>query len=529
MAGRTLTIALLLLLALPPIPAAAQSIDMTGFVRGLYRDYLGREPSPEEQVAWVRALQRGNAASEVHAFIMASDECFDRYRRDVYAWIRGCYAIVLNRGPAERDLVFWSDKLARLGGDRLRWGREFLRGADWQSPSFANPPVIVPPADLPTRLVTTCELLVGAVTSEIPGQRGWLAYTQANNLLTSVRANRLLLSNPNGNPLAYNQAVVSLQTANDALRTTLSQSGAAVPTSRQYADQIYNLLLALRESGPSVPLPLPFPPPVNPGGLDPVTFDRLQILLRNLNQTGTQFVYVVRNTYPRDWTVERLQGNGEDFLAEIDRFRSQVRLGGAVADLRTGYSNLRIQADRISAQMRRNNYDRRIQQSWYDTVLTFNKLAEPLGFAAMELSESWQPVPIIGVGGTAPLPINLGGPSAPTVGQTVLRNLDESISQCDIASAALTPYAYQNPLIVSVQNELRTLRNSLVDLRRLAVQGSSRSQMVQALTHAAEDARRVQALWNRLVNGPGVPRDLPDLTAFQRSFEQVNDPNLFGP
>ena len=61
MAGRSLIAALVVFLALPPAPGAAQAIDMTGFVRGLYRDYLGREPSPDESLAWLRSLQRGTA------------------------------------------------------------------------------------------------------------------------------------------------------------------------------------------------------------------------------------------------------------------------------------------------------------------------------------------------------------------------------------------------------------------------------------------------------------------------------------
>src|SRR5262245_43028623 len=109
MAGRSLFAVLALSLSLAPGPLAAQAIDTTGVVRGLYRDYPGRDPSPDESLAWIRALQRGTAPSEVHAFVLASDECFDRYRRDPTTWMNAAYAVVLSRQPNARDIAAWME------------------------------------------------------------------------------------------------------------------------------------------------------------------------------------------------------------------------------------------------------------------------------------------------------------------------------------------------------------------------------------------------------------------------------------
>jgi hypothetical protein len=526
MAGRSLFVAVAVFLALPAGPVAAQAIDMTGFVRGLYRDYLGREPTPDESLAWVRALQRGTSASEVHAFLMASDECFDRYKRDPNAWIGSAYTFVLhNRQPTARDLSAWRDRLNVYNGDRLRWSRDFLRGADWQAPSFLNPASTVTPAELPARLVTTCQLLVQSVQTELPGNAGWLAWTQANNLLTTAEANRLILAG-GASPGAFLQAITNLQTAVDALRDTLSRTGPTATNSRQYADQVYQYLAVLRTSAPPPLAPQlpPYPPPavIPPGSTDQPTTDRYQQLARDLQRQTQQFVFVLRNVSPRDYTVDRLLRDGEDYDAGVDRFRVQVKLATPLTDLRTALTNLRLQGDRISTQMRQGTFDRRVIQAWSDVSLTFGKLADALGISPADV-DPWQPIPYTGPGS---LPVNLGGQTTTALSPIVARNLDDAISQCDILTAALTPFT-SPPLIISVQGELRTLRNSLTELRRQAIQGAPRAQLLRALSDAVEDSRRVETLWTRLLASPDLPQTLPDMTAFKRAFQQVNDPTLF--
>lgn len=539
MAGRLLCAALAVFLSWPVGPVAAQAIDTTGFVRGIYRDYLGRDPSPDESLAWVRALQRGTAASEVNAFILASDECYDRYRRDPNAWIAAAYNFVLNRQPTQRDLTAWGGRLAQLNNDRLRWSRDFLRAADWQAPSFQNPGTSVPPGDLPARLVTTCQLLTRSVQDELPGNRGWLAWTQANNLLTSAEANRIVLGAPANNPVAYSQAVGTLQTANDALRRTLAESGVTASTSRQYADQVYQILVVLRDQTPSAyppqlpPYPpqqpqlppYPQPPTIPPGGIDQPACDRCQRLVFDLRKAAQQFVGSLRNTYPRDWNTDRLLRDAEDFDAGIERFRLATRPGILVVDVRATLTQMRVQVERVSAQVRRGTFDRRVIQAWSDTAVAFNRLAESQGVPPGDLGDPWQPVPFNGPGG---LPVNLGGQPTGGVAPLVVRALDDAIAQCDTLVVALTPYAFQSLVVPSVQNELRTLRNSLTELRKQANQGAGRAQLLAALDHCVEDMHRVETLWNRLVASPGVPRELPDLTAFKRAFQQVNDPTQYG-
>jgi len=527
MAGRTRFLLLFLVLLVSGGPVAAQLIDTTTFIRGLFRDYLAREPSAEELSAWVRSMQRGTPASEVHAYLLASDECFARYGRDVPAWINAAYGVVVGRPPTPRDIVFWTGKLNSLRGDRLTWAREFLRGADWQAPSFPRPPVAPPTADLPTRLVTTCQLLTQSIQTELPGGRGWLAQTQANNLLTSAEANRFVLGNPVNNPVAFVQALTSLQTANDALRSTLAQIAPAAPTSRQYADQVYQLLVAIRNTVPSpVPLP-PLPPgplpptPLPPGGIDQDSCDEFLRRTEEVHRLAHRFEEALRIAYPRDWVVERLLRDAEEFHGDLDRFKVQVRVGAPRAELRATLQRLRSKADRISEQVRQGSVDRRLVQAWYDTGLAFNALLDYAGVTA-EPVDPWAPVPwSAGAGG---LPVNLGGAAGPSPAQAGLRALDDAIAQCDSLSAALTPYTLQSPAVVSLQNGLRDLRNSLLGLRRAVQQGASRGEVAQLVSNVGEDARRVESLWNRLGQ---AARDLPDPAALRLAVQRATDPNFF--
>ncbi len=521
----------MLALLVPAAPLAAQFIDTAGFVRGLFRDYLGRDPGPEELSAWIRSMQRGTPASEVHAYVLASDECFARNRRDPATWIQAAFSVALRRQPTQRDMNYWLGKFDSFRGDRLAWSREFLRGADWQAPNPTQPPVSLPPRDLPLRLVTTSQLLTQSVQAELPGSRGWLAQSQANNLLTSAEANRFVLARPANNPAAFTQALTNLQTTVDALRATLAQAGPTAPTSRQYVEQVYQIVAAIRDTVPT-PIVLPEPPPpplpsgpIGPGCIDQTGFDEFVNRTAALHRETHVFESILKSTTPRDWTVERLMRDAEAFHAGVDQFKVEVKLGARRSDLQATLVRLRTDADQISYQMRQGNVDRRIAQAWYDVGLALNRLSDYGGAAGTGPADPWQPVPY--TAGSGGLPVNIGGPSQPTATLPGLRRLDEAIAQCVSLSTALTPYAFQSPVIASVQSELRTLQNSLLELRQVVQQRDSWTQMQRSVAHVRADYQRVEDLWNRVLNSPGVPRDLPDLSTLRAAVQQGSDLNQF--
>jgi hypothetical protein len=466
---------------------------------------------------------------------MSSDECFARNGRDAGSWITQVYQITLNRRPTQRDLMAWIARLNALRGDRLSWAREFLRAADWQAPVFNRPPAVVvgTGGNLPTRLVTTCQLLSQSVQSELPGNRGWLAYTQANNLLTAAEANRFILANPANNPAAFSQAMTSLQTNLDALRSTLAQAGVTAPSSRLYADQVYQLLISIQDSVPTplwVPPPTrPIPPPVvNPGCIDQIIVDQYLRRLDEIHVLVIRFESSLKNTIPRDWTVDRLLRDAEDFHASLDRFRVQVRVGARHADLRLTLAGMRQQADRISAQIRQGRFDRLTVQAWYDIGTAFNRLVEHAGIANTDVvTRPGYPVPYETGGGF--LPIDLDNPAyqPPPVQQDFTsRSIDEAVAQCDSLSTALTPYSFQSPVVLSLQGELRTLRNSLLDLRRNLTQNAPQAQLSQSYRAVSEDAIRVESLWGRVQNSVGVGGDLPDVVQLRRALQQINSSAL---
>jgi hypothetical protein len=75
------------------------------FVKSVYRNYLGRDPSPEEITARTEEISSGKSPSEIESGVIASPEAKNT------AYIQSMYQDVLGRPAEEAGLNFWKGQL----------------------------------------------------------------------------------------------------------------------------------------------------------------------------------------------------------------------------------------------------------------------------------------------------------------------------------------------------------------------------------------------------------------------------------
>jgi hypothetical protein len=124
---RLLTSTLLIALCWSVWPADARADDAQ-FIRGLYRDYLGRKPTRDEVRTWRDALDRGVSRQEVRVGFLASEEFYDHHERDRSRLVRALFRHVAGRAPHRGEVDMWVRHWhENHGEDRAAMVRDFMR------------------------------------------------------------------------------------------------------------------------------------------------------------------------------------------------------------------------------------------------------------------------------------------------------------------------------------------------------------------------------------------------------------------
>ncbi|OWK46392.1 DUF4214 domain-containing protein [Fimbriiglobus ruber] len=507
--------ALGLCLFLSIVPAASAQVDPAGLIYSLYRKYTGADPTPQQLQIWIREMQKGVSAADVHANLIGSNEYFNRCQRNPVTFVNGVYAEVLSAAPDPKALEYWLDQLRRNRNDRVKWAKQFLKAAGVTiPPGVANPPGVVAPSDLPLRLLTTCQLLLQASQSECAGQAGWLIQNQAKNFVSYVRASMNTIRNPGADPNAYRTFLSQMDSGVNGIRTGLTAGGLPAPATRQHVEQVAQIVAAMAAvPGPQPPViwpPVPPGPPLIPGGISRDEFVRYRGLIQETAQTARQSARVLRSVIPGGWGTTRLLAEVDGFVTSVDRLRTGLRVGMPVNDLRIQIDGVRNELAGLTGRIQTEVRDARAIQSWYQTVLTFNRLAAMIGVPAAPGVPAIPPPPppVPGVPGVPGLPVGPGFGNVPGA----IAAIDRGISECDALIAAFGPYVYHNPAVPRLQQELRVVRNNFVGLRQ-AVQRNPNRNDLQARYSTIKVAMntRVSLYWNQAVTGARV-QNAPPLT-----------------
>lgn len=425
--------------------------DRRAFVVSLYREYYDRTPSEAEVQDWVGWLQRGSSYDDVHAAFIGSDEYFARHQRNLTSWLNGVFAAVTNRNPRPDEVRYWTDRLAVLGNDRRKLGKEFLRSyGGGKPPTTVAPPVPSRPSDLPDRLVFTSQLLVQSIEQEFSGLQQRLLKIQANNLVNVTTEAQSKFVNMNRDPVAARIAHRNVETAFAAIDRSLSSVNGG-RDSRDLASQISEMIRVLGRSIPTQDIGIGQPVLPNPpttGGIGPSLFRRLSNGMNRVNSQIADLDYTLTGLARYDYRWRRVTADVEAYAVDLDRFSRGLSERSRLSDVQNDLTALRRTAAGIERTLASLPVDIRVAQGWQEFANSINPVLVDAGLQG-------------GLGGgDVVVP-------APTFNRDrAIKAVDEAIAACDALQQGFTPYLIYGSKISQFVSEVKGLRNSLADLRR---------------------------------------------------------------
>lgn len=108
-------------------PSNVYAVGQLQQIAQWYRQYLGREATPQELAAWQSHLQAGRSPQDILAYLLGSSEYYDRLgnRSDVY--LNQVYQVLNGRQPTAADLQQFAARYDQYGGARSQFVRDMLR------------------------------------------------------------------------------------------------------------------------------------------------------------------------------------------------------------------------------------------------------------------------------------------------------------------------------------------------------------------------------------------------------------------
>jgi Domain of unknown function (DUF4214) len=109
---RLVVFALLGLLLCGPVSTAQPSGDSTvTTVKNWYRQFLRRDAEPSGLMSWSDALRQGNPPALMLSAILGSDEYYNNAGGTSNGFVRSLYLDLTGREPTVGELAYWSNRL----------------------------------------------------------------------------------------------------------------------------------------------------------------------------------------------------------------------------------------------------------------------------------------------------------------------------------------------------------------------------------------------------------------------------------
>lgn len=112
--SKLMSTAVLCVLIVPPLQAQPEKPpSASSLVKNWYRQFLRRDPDPDGQRYWVRALRDGQDPDRLLARFVTMDEYFKKAGGKRESWVASLYQDLTGREPTSRQTDYWMRKLDR--------------------------------------------------------------------------------------------------------------------------------------------------------------------------------------------------------------------------------------------------------------------------------------------------------------------------------------------------------------------------------------------------------------------------------
>jgi hypothetical protein len=102
-------------------------------VASWYRKFLNREPDPAGLAGWVEGLRSGGSPERTLAGILGSAEYYVKSGSTPEGFIRTLYRDLLGRDPTEREMVFWLRRMYHQDRSDVAYTFLMRYPQSWQS------------------------------------------------------------------------------------------------------------------------------------------------------------------------------------------------------------------------------------------------------------------------------------------------------------------------------------------------------------------------------------------------------------
>jgi len=90
-----------------------------------FNDYIGRNPSDRELVAYMGALRQGQSMAQIQLSLLANENFFNRCDADKRVYIERMHQMLIGRNPTPAELNYWVARYDAQGGIRRNLAQEF--------------------------------------------------------------------------------------------------------------------------------------------------------------------------------------------------------------------------------------------------------------------------------------------------------------------------------------------------------------------------------------------------------------------
>jgi hypothetical protein len=351
---------------------SAENEQVTGGLRPIdtvrlwYSRFLGREVDPSGVQRYVGLLRQGSSPLDIQAELLGSDEYYNRQGATLDGFIAGLFRDVMGRNPTGADFRSWRHTFNRNGGNRQTLARQFLGQAGVQVDNSTPPipPPNLPPGshrDLLSQIVRRSEQCSAMIQVEIPGTlqgRQCILRIQAMQNAALNLQNQLAGSFPPG---ALANSLSALEQAYAALRDRLARPPGTAPNSEQIANNLGMLIANLRSIPPFNAIPGGGPPqsPVPPN----LGYDQAAVL-NLLNATQANVAQLLRSMRGQSFVFQSLRRDIEGFGRQLQTVHHQVERGDSVQAVQASVYGAQRYGLAITERMRHPSVPTYWQQIW---------------------------------------------------------------------------------------------------------------------------------------------------------------------
>jgi len=90
-----------------------------------FNDYIGRNPSDRELVAYLGAIRQGQSMAQIQLSLLANENFFNRCDADKKVYIERMHQMLIGRNPTQAELNYWVARYDAQGGIRRNLAQEF--------------------------------------------------------------------------------------------------------------------------------------------------------------------------------------------------------------------------------------------------------------------------------------------------------------------------------------------------------------------------------------------------------------------